>query len=434
VQTPETIIWAALLGSILTLAVLATVNALRHGGLAAWRGLGFVLVVGSGVVLMTGLPDLLLGLDSAVLLPAKVSLGPLGGALALSYLGIWLGIVLEDKLIRRTVAGGSLFLVIAGSALAGWALADPRSQSTELLAVSALVSFLSVIFGVIVAVRGAVLGDPLARIMAVGCICMAGMVAGLYAKGLQVSDFGNLAWFITACCALAYFLIIIELVGQRARAQRRLRRLAQGATAADAVTGLPTGAELLAQVDHALWRSARVGREAAVIAVWVHNLYELTGVTGQHIDQEIRTSLTAKLRRAVGFRNVVGLHHPRCFIVVVSAVQDANAVRGAADRLRRQLMRPMLVGTLSVDDHMFTPQVGIGIVRVPAATTEPSIAMDEAEALAQAARSIQGSVAIRRLGQKHVTPMARYHFDISDRDTPSVAPSTVVPSTAGSVA
>ena len=37
------------------------------------------------------------------------------------------------------------------------------------------------------------------------------------------------------------------------------------------------------------------------------------------------------LRRLVGFRNVVGLYHPRCFVMAVSSAQDARrgAVRSA---------------------------------------------------------------------------------------------------------
>ena len=134
---------------------------------------------------------------------------------------------------------------------------------------------------------------------------------------------------------------------------------------------------------------------------------------------------TARLRRAVGFRNVVGLYHPRCFIVVVSAVQDARVVRKVAERLRTHLLQPMLVGALTHDDYTYLPQIGIGIVRVEGIGAEASVAMDDAEDLAQAACGVEGGVAIRYLGDKHVTPLSRYQFDTIDVVAPvSRAPCT----------
>jgi GGDEF domain-containing protein len=419
-DTIEISIWAAMTGALVLLLAAALADVATGKRLAAWRGLFFLLLTGASAVLMTGFPEYLLGMEqSTTLLPAKAALGPLSGALALGYLGMWLGIVLEDKLIRHTVAGGSMFLVLAGAALAVWAYVDTDRESFDFLAVSAVVNFCSVIFAAVVAVRGAILGDPLARAMAAACVCLAGMVGGLYAKGLQVAGFGNGIWLLTALCTVGYFLIVIVLTIVRNREQRRLQRLARGVHSADVVTGLPTGIELMTQVDDAMWRSERVKREAVVIAVWVANLYELSSVAGQQVDQEIRSSLTARLRRAVGFRNVVGLYHPRCFIVVVSAVQDARVVRKVAERLRRYLLEPMLVGVLTHDDHTYRPEMGIGIVRVEGTHAQPSVAMDDAEQLAQAARGVEGGIAIRCLGDRHVTALARYQFDVHDIAAPS---------------
>jgi GGDEF domain-containing protein len=420
VDTIEVSIWAGMAGALALLLVAALADLVRTGRIAAWRALAFLLLTGTSALLMTGFPEHVLGLQQTrSLLPAKASLGPLSGALALSYLGMWLGIVVEDKLIRYTVAGGSLFLVFTSAGLALWAYLDPDLSPNDVLAVSAMVTFTSVVFAVVVAVRGAVLGDPLARAMAFACICLAGMVAGLYAKGMQVSGFGPWAWLFTALCTVGYFLIVIALTIQRNQAMARLRRLARGVQASDAVTGLPTGVDLMTQVDDALWRSERVKREAAVIAVWVSNLYELSGVAGQQVDQEIRSSLTARLRRAVGFRNVVGLYHPRCFIVVVSAVQDARVVRRVAERLRAYLLEPMLVGALTQDGYTYRPEMGIGIVRVEGTHEQPSVAMDDAEQLAQAARGVEGGIAIRCLGDRHVTALTRYQFDVHDVAAPS---------------
>ncbi len=387
-------------GALLLLAATAAAGVVAKPNAAAWRGLAFVLLTGSSSVLMSGWPEHLLGIEvNTSLLPAKAALGPLTGALALAYLGLWLGIVVEDRLIRVTVAGGSIFLVVTGMLVLLWAATDTKRSAQEILAVSALINFLSCIFASLVAVRGAVLGDPLARRMAFACMCLTGMVLGLYAKGLGVRGIGHIAWALTAICCVAYFLIVTMLTLQRNKARLRLEQLARGQQANDAVTGLPTGVELLVQVDDALWRSERVKRQAMVIAVWVANLYELSGLAGQTVDLEIRTSLAARLRRAVGFRNVVGQYHPRCFVVVVSAVQSERVMYRAVDRLRAHVLQPMLVGALSHNDMNYRPHVGLGIVMVEGTAAQPNQILDQAEQLAQSALRFPSRAAVRRAGE-----------------------------------
>ena len=77
-----------------------------------------------------------------------------------------------------------------------------------------------------------------------------------------------------------------------------------------------------------------------VAAVSIANLYELGEVAGHGIDQQILTALMARIRRIVGFRNVVGLYHPRCFVLVVSAVQDPRRSELLAARLLHELRKP----------------------------------------------------------------------------------------------
>jgi hypothetical protein len=69
---------------------------------------------------------------------------------------------------------------------------------------------------------------------------------------------------------------------------------------------------------------------------------------------------------------------------------------------------------LTHDDHTYRPEMGIGIVRVEGTHAQPSVAMDDAEQLAQAACGVEGGIAIRCLGDRHVTALARYQFDVHD--------------------
>jgi hypothetical protein len=115
VNTSEIVIWSAMLGALLTMAVVAAADALRTGSLPAWRGLAFVVLTGGSAVLLTGLPEQLLGItDPRFLLPAKLGIGPMAGALALTYQGNWLGVAMEDRLLRWVIAGGA-GLIVAGT-------------------------------------------------------------------------------------------------------------------------------------------------------------------------------------------------------------------------------------------------------------------------------------------------------------------------------
>ena len=66
------------------------------------------------------------------------------------------------------------------------------------------------------------------------------------------------------------------------------------------------------------------------------------------------------MRRAVGFRNVVGLYHPRCFVVVISAVKQAEMVDRLVIRLRYVLDSPLTIVGMEGGQYSFTPRYGLG--------------------------------------------------------------------------
>ncbi len=375
-----------MLGALLLLACVAAVDVMRSNSLPAWRGLAFMLLTGSACVVMTGLPEYLLNIqDERLLLPVKVALGPLSGALALLYLGIWLGRVFEDRLLRVAVFGGSACLLLAAVVMIAWTVFVPSASAQHLIAASGIVNLASVVLALVVAFRGATLGDLLARWMVLACVCLAVMVVGLYAHGLKLQAQPWL-WLMTALASTAYFLIVIALTLQRNLTLKRLHRAARGNRFTDDITGLPMGSLLLSKVDDAMWRSARQGRDSAVIAVWLNNIYDLSEDAGHEIEHEIRVRLTALLRQAVGFRNVVGLLQARCFLVVVSSVQDRAAIERIAQRILGKINRPMRVGDLGIQAHDFVPQTGVGVVHVPTIDHgAPLPAIDKAQKLAQLA-------------------------------------------------
>ncbi len=391
-DTIEQTIWAAMLGALLTMLLAATADALKNNSLASWRGVAFVFVTGSAAILMTGFPENLLAInDERLLLPAKLALGPLGGALALAYLGIWLGTVEQDRLLAWVVHGGSAFQCLAAIVLALVTVWDLQIQTPHLIGASAVVNGIAVVLASAAALRGVSMGDHLAKGMVLACMCLAVMVFGLYAKGLHM-PLGDGVWALTALATVGYFLIVTALTLQRNRTLHRLRKLARGVGDNDLVTGLPTGAVFVSKVDDALWRSSRSGHGGMVMAIWIANLYATTESSGRETEQEIRAVLTARLRRTIGFRHTVGIYHPRCFLLVVSATKDEKYARNMAFKTYAAFAAPMVVGAVQGVPVPFKPELGIGLVSVLAGDTVTTQIMDQAERLSQHAQLTQAQV------------------------------------------
>jgi GGDEF domain-containing protein len=383
VETTEVIVWSAMMGGLLTLVALALSDALINQSVSSWRGLIFIVLTGGSAIVMSGLPEILFpGIPVLALQILKSSLGPLSGALALSYLGMWLGVAAEDRIVRYSVVWGSAILVLATVFLILVSLMFPYSDGMEMISVTAPINAIAVVLAALASVRAAILGDRLARWMVLACAFLAVMVGGLFWHDLLVSSFGIGVWIFTAICTVAFFLVVTSLSIQRSRMNRQLERLAGISGGSDAATGLPQGSILLSKVDDAFWRSARMQRECTVVCLHLRNLYELGEDAGHNVDQQILSAMAARMRRAVGFRNVVGLYHPRCFVVVISAVKQPHSAERMVERLRFLMSKPMNVVGLDYAYHIFTPRFGLGIVKVTASSADPSAVIDEAERLA----------------------------------------------------
>lgn len=368
-QAYETAIWSAMAGVLLTLTVVATFDVAARPSVAAARSWVSLVLTGWVCVLMSGLPEALWPSWRAVnWLPLKATLGPLCGALAMTYLGHWSGLRREDMLVRRMMGPGASVLIAGTFALLGMVLAGVGADTV--LPLTGVVNSLAVLMGVLIAVRSVTLGDELARWMVMACLCLAQMTAGLYAKGLGM-DMGNAYWAFTAASTVGYFVTVVVVVRLRSRQQRRLRRQAAGQGDGPVVdgAGLPCGAQLVTRVEEALWRSMRMDRPCLVAAVSLSNLYAYRESTAADPVSEILVALAARIRQRVGFRNVVGLYHPRCFVLAISAVQDPKHAELVTGQLLRELRMAVHVGTdpLSLP---FQPEVALGVVEVPPGTDE----------------------------------------------------------------
>lgn len=376
----------------------AMVDALRARSLSAWRGLSFVLLTSATAILLCGLPEFLLGItDERVFLPLKLSLGPLTGALSLTYLGVWLGLNAQDRLIKVLILVGSILSLIAGTGAVAWYIVYPATSAKALLLVSALVSAVSPLIAFIVGLRGILLGDHLAHWMVFATVFLAITVSALYSISLGV-DYGGAMQVLTACSTVVYLVIVSTVTHQRNKILHRLKKLSLGQETTDEITGLPTGSVLLSKVDDAMWRSIRVGRETAVVAVWMNNLYALSDQAGLHIEHEIRARLTANVRRAMGSRSVVGLMQARCFLTAISAVQDRAEIEKKAQRLITRINMPMVVGEFTGEPFSYAPEIGVGVVYIPHRSHgDPLAAMDLAQNLALTACKEKSKLLLKEL-------------------------------------
>ena len=379
----EVVIWSAMLGGIATLTIVALADVWVNRTVAAWRGLFFIVLTGGSSIVLSGLPTYLIDDVSPVLLMVlRCSLGPLSSAVALNYLGLWLGNTAEDTRIGATVVGGSIGLAVAAVVLGIVASTCPPHMEREVLAYTAIVTCIAVGMALYVSMRASNLGDPLARWMSVAGLFLAIMVVGLFSHALDPQFLGVIALAATAASVVIFFLVVIALTISRNRLHRKLIRLAGLAHGTDSATGLPTGSVLMSKVDDALWRNTRTNSECAVICIQLRNLYELGEIAGHGVEQQILAAMGARVRRAVGFRCVVGLYHPRCFVVVISAVKTRATLVRLEARLNHLIAKPLIVVGVNNAYHTFVPRFGIGTVTTQAGTFDPTSLMDEAEHLA----------------------------------------------------
>jgi GGDEF domain-containing protein len=378
-EMAENTVWSVMAGGLLSLALLAGADALITRSLGAVRNVLLVSFIGSVCVLMSGLPELLFpDIPERLLMVLKASLGPLAGALGLRFLGIWIGGAREDRLLYAVTVWGCLLMLIAAAALAVLAVIIPVQDFPSLLLMAAAVNAITVLLILLVSVRATLMGDPLALWLVLASLLLAGMMTGLYLHALKV-PLSLVWWLLTASAALLFVLIVMVLIIVRNRANRELARLARLDAGSDPVTGLPTGARLLSEVEHAFWRAGRLRGQCVVVCVYLSNLYELGDSMGRTTDNQILAATAARIRRAAGFRCVVGLYHPRCFMIVFTLDRKRTFDEAALTRMRNLVTQPLQVVGSREQRQQFQPVVGLSALPVLPDLVQPLDVLNEAE-------------------------------------------------------
>jgi GGDEF domain-containing protein len=342
-------------------------------------------VTGASCVLLSGLPqDLHPDLPIIPVLILKSSLGPMSGAMVLMYLKQWLGVAAEDRYVYYAINWGSNTLFASALAIAMLCVVLGGTHATEIFMLAAALNGLAVVLATFTSVRAAQLGDQMARTMAFGCLFLAISLAGLLNHQLTPEGGNPYTWALTSFSTVMFFMVMVTLAISRNRQLRELQRLSHIALGVDPVTGLPRGSVLLSKVDDAFWRSNRLNTNSTVFCLNLRNLYELSDAVGPSVDLQILSAMAARIRRAVGFRCVVGLYHPRCFVIVMTAVKQPRVVHKMTVRLRELMCEPLTVVGANDSLHQFKPWFNVGAVTVSGANLVPAQVIDEAERIALA--------------------------------------------------
>lgn len=350
----ENTIWAIMAGGVLSLVLLAAADTVVTRSLGAARNMLLISAIGCTCIFLSGLPERLM-------MALKAGFGLLSSALGLRFLGIWAGGDREDYLVHRLTVWGAYGMLIASLVMAVLATLVPPHDFHGLLMLTAGLNAITVVLCLVVAVRAALLGDPLARWLVLACLILAGLMAGLYLHALKVPGIGLGLQALTAASAVLFLLIVMVLIVVRNRQQRQLVRLSRLEMGWDPATGLPTGAKLLSEVEHAFWRTGRLHGHCVVVGIYLSNLYELGDSLGRTSDNQILAATAARIRRAAGFRCVVGIYHPRCFVVVFSIDRKRTFNDTYISRLLGLVTQPLQVVGSKDQRQPFVPQVGLAV-------------------------------------------------------------------------
>jgi GGDEF domain-containing protein len=382
----EFVIWGALVGGLVTLLVQALAAWWADGrSLGAWRNVVFLLLMGSAALVVAGLPEVLWpALDGRVLHSLKAGLGPLAASVTLFYLGQWMGGMREDRLLARTSFWGAAALLISTLVLTLAGLLLPAAHFRSVFLTAAAVTLAAVALGFAVALRAALRGDRLARGMALAAALLAGMTLGLYLHGLKMRGLGLGSQFTTVALTLGFFILVSTLVARRNHEVRRLARLARIEPGVEPATQLPTGSHLVRQVEDALWSAARRHARVGVVCLYLDNLYEALDDSDPSSEYQILVAMAARIRRAAGFRCVVGVYEPRCFMVVITLTRDQRTFEATLTRLRAYVREAIEVLDPERPPRRFSPRVGVGVALADAANAVARELLDEAERQARA--------------------------------------------------
>ena len=387
-STQELTIWSMALGAIAAIALARLADLFARPSAAQAQGVAYHVTVFLLVLILSGVAGQWWpATDGDALGAAQVLAGPICVGLSNFWIRDWLNAAQRDRVMSMALRSSALFLPLAGLGC----LALPAAQR---LPTAAVVSLLGGILTLWLTVRAWLMGDPLAPVMASGCLLTLPAIAGMYGIALNFPGFGWPAHVALALCAVLSNALTGFVLWRRGHQEWRTRSRGWMPSQLDPVTQLDGGISLVKKLIKAQRRRRRTRRDGAVLAIMVFDVERIAAQAGSAGVNEMFICIASRIQRQVGVVNPVGRYYDRCFVSLVETIQSPAGLRTLGLRVATSVRRPMEVMTATGDRIEIKADVGVGVVHLSRGHADVEDILHDAQLMAEAARGMRSRAAI----------------------------------------
>jgi hypothetical protein len=400
ISSAEIMLWSAATGAVGMVALIGLVAATLTRTRAAWQLLAYLLGCALVVIFLGGLPDALWPEGRVGLQLTQVLLGPLCAAMGSYGVSQWLYADRRDRLIRITLAVMTLSSLVGGPLCL---LLEPGSR----LQASAALCITTMAFALWLTVRAAQRGDPLAWGLAGGCLLALPALAGLYYIALVSSRPPLGLQGAAAFAALASMVLTGMMIWRRNRQIRHLFR--RRVSDRDPANGLYSSLVMLQKIIASQHNRRRNGSNGALMAVMLFEPESLLAEIGHSGLNELYTELALRMRRQTGIINPAGRYYDRCFLVLFETMHSPRWLGTLSLGVAASLRYPVELTSLAGEPLLVRADIGVGIIHVAEGAKDVDELVHEAQAVANAARSMPSRAAL-------FDPLTRQAVDAESAD------------------
>ncbi len=386
------------LGAIVAVGFARLADLLARPSISQLRGVSYHVTVFLLVLVLSGVLVPIAGADPYKLHVVQVLAGPTCVALANFWIRGWLGANQRDRLMSVGLRFSALALPVAGAA----ALALPFEYQ---MPASAVASLFGTTLTLWFTVRGWLMGDRMALVMASGCLLMLTAIGGLYGIAMAGASQPIATHALIATCIALSNGLTGFVLWRRDRHEWKARRLDNQVLPFDPVTKLPSGGELVRKLIRAQRRRRRTRRDGAVLAVLVFDVDRLSAQVGSTGLNEVFLAVGSRIQRQVGVVNPVGRYWDRCFVAMVETIHSPAWLRTMGLRVATSLRQPLEVAGPGGGRVQVQLDVGVGVVHLPPGAVEVEDILHDAERMAEAARGMRSRAAILDPVSAQVVPV-----------------------------
>jgi GGDEF domain-containing protein len=405
-------VWSMALGAIAAVAFARAGDLVARPDASQLRALAYHLSVFLLVLVESGVLRQAVHPSAGHLRVLQVLAGPLCVGLSNFWIHRWLAAGDRDRLMAAGLRL-SAFALPAGGA-AALALA-PELQ----LPAAALLSLAGSGLTCWATFRAWTIGDRLALLMAGGCLLTLPAIAGLYALAMHLGSWSLAGHAAVAFTAVGSNALTGHVLWRRARRAWSTRETGS-VLAIDPVTKVHSSAALVQQLVAAQKRRLRTGREGAMLAVTVFEPERIVTAAGSAALNEVWMTMAARIQREIGLVNPVGRYWDRCFVAMVETIPARAWLRTLGLRVAASLRQPVEVTGRNGEPVRVRVDFGLGLVHLGRRPAEVEDLLDDAQRLAEAARSMRSRAAAADPLTGEMVPIELAPFDTRRRGSAPV--------------